>query len=80
MRIEILGMGCPKCKRLTAAAEEAVRTAGVEAEVVKVEDVNEITKYGVLMTPALVIDGEVRSAGKVLSPAQIVELIRAAQS
>lgn len=78
MRIEILGMGCPKCKKLTQAAEEAVKLAGVDAEVVKVEDMNEILKYKVMMTPALVVDGQVKSAGKVLSAQQIAEMLKEA--
>ncbi|RJP62087.1 MAG: thioredoxin family protein [Candidatus Auribacter fodinae] len=71
MKIEILGTGCPKCKKLYESAKEAVATSGIQAEVVKVEDIMKITEYGVMMTPALVIDGVVKSAGKVLSPEQI---------
>jgi small redox-active disulfide protein 2 len=67
MKIEILGMGCPKCKQLTANAEAAVKQAGVQAEVVKVTDIDKITDYGVMVTPALVVDGKVVSAGKILS-------------
>ncbi|MBC7288818.1 MAG: TM0996/MTH895 family glutaredoxin-like protein [Armatimonadetes bacterium] len=78
MRIEILGMGCPKCKKLVQAAEEAVKATGAEAEVVKVEDMDQILKYKVMMTPALVIDGEVKSTGKVLSAQQIAEMIKEA--
>jgi small redox-active disulfide protein 2 len=78
MRIEILGMGCAKCKKLAAAAEEAVRLAGVEAEVVKVENVADIARYGVMMTPALVVDGVVKSSGKVPTPAKIAEMLKAA--
>lgn len=76
MRIEILGMGCPKCKKLAEAAQEAVRMTGVEAEVVKVEDMDGILKYKVMMTPALVIDGQVKSTGKVLSAQQIAQMIK----
>ncbi|MCX7600291.1 MAG: thioredoxin family protein [Armatimonadetes bacterium] len=78
MRIEILGMGCAKCKKLAEAAQEAVRMTGVQAEVVKVENMDEILKHGVLMTPALVIDGQVKSTGKVLSAQQIAEMLKAA--
>lgn len=78
MRIEILGMGCPKCKKLAEAAQEAVRMTGVQAEIVKVEDMDQILKYKVMMTPALVIDGEVKSTGKVLSAQQIAEMLKAA--
>lgn len=65
MKIEILGMGCPKCKKTVANAEQAVRELGIDAEIVKVEKIDEIMKYGVMMTPALVVDGEVKCAGKI---------------
>lgn len=67
MKIQILGTGCPKCKQLMQHAEEAVKAAGIDARIEKVEQINEIMKFGVMMTPALVIDGEVKSVGKVLS-------------
>ena len=66
-RIQVLGTGCPKCKMLTANAEAAVKTLGVEATVEKVEKIADIMKFGVMTTPALVVDGQVKSAGKVLS-------------
>ena len=75
MKIEILGMGCAKCKQLMANAEKAVKEAGVQAEVVKVEDMNQIVGYGIMTTPALVIDGKVVSAGKVLSVEEIKKKI-----
>ena len=65
MKIEILGMGCPKCKMLYENTKKAVSEAGVQAEVLKVEDMDKITNYGVMMTPALVIDGKVKTAGKI---------------
>lgn len=71
MKIEILGMGCPKCKLLYENAKKAVEGKGIQAEIVKVEDMNKITEYGVMMTPALVIDGEVKSSGKALSIEEI---------
>jgi small redox-active disulfide protein 2 len=71
MKIQILGTGCPKCKQLEANAREAVTKMGVEAEIAKVTDIDEIMNMGVMMTPALVIDGEVRSVGKVLTVDQI---------
>ncbi len=71
MKIEILGMGCPKCKMLYENAKKAVQEKGVEAEVVKIEDMDKITDYGVMMTPALVIDGEVRSSGKIPTAEEI---------
>ncbi len=69
--IQVLGAGCPKCKTLTANAEAAVKELGVEASVEKVEKIAEIMKFGVMMTPALVVDGQVKSAGKVLSAEDI---------
>ena len=76
MRIQILGMGCPKCTQLTANAEQAVTEAGIDAAVEKVSDLQEIMKFGVMVTPALAIDGEVKSAGKLLSPKDIAGLLR----
>ena len=75
MKIEVLGMGCAKCKQLMANAEKAVKEAGIQAEVVKVEDMNQIVGYGIMTTPAIAIDGEVKSAGKVLSADEIKKLI-----
>jgi len=71
MKIEILGVGCPKCKQLTANAEAAAKELNIEAEIVKVTDIDKITDYGVMMTPGFVIDGVVVSAGKVLSKDEI---------
>ncbi len=72
MKIQILGTGCPKCKQLEANAREALVKKGVAAEIEKVTNIDDIMAMGVMMTPALVIDGEVRSVGKVLSPDQIM--------
>ena len=74
-RIQILGTGCPKCKRLTANAEGAVEELGLDASVEKVEKIVDIMKFGVMMTPALVVDGQVKSAGKVLSTEEIGKLL-----
>jgi small redox-active disulfide protein 2 len=76
MKIQVLGTGCAKCKQLTANAEKAVATLGVEATVEKVEDLREIMKFGVMTTPALVVDGKVRAAGKLLTPEAVAELLR----
>lgn len=65
MKIEILGTGCSKCKKTKEVIEKALKEIGVEAEVVKVEDFKTILNYGVMVTPAVVIDGEVKLAGKV---------------
>ena len=66
-RIQILGTGCPKCKLLFANAEAAIQSAGIEAQIEKVEKIVDIMKIGVMSTPALVVDGQVKSVGKVLS-------------
>jgi small redox-active disulfide protein 2 len=65
VKIEILGMGCANCNKLYQNALEAVKMSGKEVEVTKVEDIQKIMTYGVLSTPALVIDGVVKVAGKV---------------
>lgn len=66
-KIQILGSGCPKCKMLMANAEEAVKALGIEAQIEKVEKITDIIAFGVMTTPALVVDGTVKSAGKVLN-------------
>ena len=64
MQVKVLGTGCAKCKKLFAEAEKAIGDSGVQAELSKVESIDEILEYGVMMTPALVIDGQVVSVGK----------------
>ena len=73
--IQILGTGCAKCEKLKHNAEEAVTQSGVEATVEKITDINEITSFGVMMTPALAVDGEVKLVGKVPSPDEIAKLL-----
>jgi len=75
MKIEILGVGCPKCKQLIANVEAAVKELNIQAEISKVTDIDKITEYGVMMTPALAIDGTVVSAGKVLSNDEIKKFL-----
>jgi len=75
MKIEILGVGCPKCKQLTANAEAAVKELNIQAEISKVTDIDKITEYGVMMTPALVLDGKVFSSGKLLSKDEIKKML-----
>ena len=75
MKIEILGVGCPKCKKLYENAQGAVKDLRVEAEITKVEEIVKITEYGVLATPALVIDGEVKAAGRIPTSEEIRRLI-----
>jgi small redox-active disulfide protein 2 len=73
--IQILGTGCPKCEKLKHNAEEAVKLAGADARVEKITDIMKITSFGVMMTPAIAIDGQVKAVGKVLSPDEIRKLL-----
>ena len=75
MKIEVLGTGCPKCKKLFQNTKEAVKDLTIEAEIVKVEDIQEIINAGVMMTPAFAVDGEVKSSGKVLSVDEIKKIL-----
>lgn len=72
MDVKVLGTGCAKCKMLFAEAEKAVTASGLQASLGKVEKIEEIMKFGVMMTPALVIDGQVKCAGRVAKAAEIV--------
>jgi small redox-active disulfide protein 2 len=75
MKIQILGTGCPKCKQLTANAEEAAKEKGIDYEIEKVTDINEIMNFGVMMTPALAIDDEVKIVGKVSTVEEIKNIL-----
>lgn len=75
MVIKILGSGCRNCVKLTENTEDALKEAGIEAEVVKVTDFKDIMSYGVMSTPALVIDEQIVSFGKVLKPKEIVKIL-----
>ena len=75
MRIEILGTGCAKCRRQTKNVERAVEELGLDAEVVKVEDISEIMDRGVMMTPALAIDGELRASGRIVDVRELKEML-----
>jgi small redox-active disulfide protein 2 len=77
-KIQILGTGCKRCHDLTANAERAVRELGVEAEIEKVTEIQDIIKFQILMTPGLVIDGQVKAAGRVPSVEEIKQLLVAA--
>lgn len=79
MEIKILGMGCPKCQRLEEVAQEAAGELGVTATFTKVKDMDAIMAYEVLSTPALVIDEEVKSSGRIPPKAEIAEWIQAAR-
>ena len=80
MKIEILGTGCSKCSQLAANAEAAARELGMDFELEKVTNLSEIASYGVMVTPALTVNGEVKLVGKVPSQAQIKELLEAASA
>ena len=74
--IQILGPGCPKCQKLSEEAEKAAKELGLEYEIVKVKDLKEIMKYGVLTTPGLAVDGKVKAVGKVLEAQKIKEYLQ----
>ncbi|NLW84368.1 MAG: thioredoxin family protein [Phycisphaerae bacterium] len=74
-KIQILGTGCPKCKKLAENAEAAAKELGVECQIEKVTQINDIMAMGVMMTPALAIDGQVKIVGKVASPDEIKKLL-----
>jgi len=75
-KIQILGTGCPKCKKLAENAEAAAKQLGVEYEIEKVTDINDIMKFGVMITPAIAVDGNVKVAGKVASVEQLKEILK----
>ena len=74
-KLQILGTGCPKCNKLAQNAEEAARALGIEYEIEKVKDLNEIMKFGVMLTPALAVDGDVKVSGKVPGVDEIKEML-----
>ena len=74
-KIQILGTGCPKCRKLTENAEAAAKELGIEYELQKVTEINEIIKFGVMITPALAVDGEVKVVGKVADVSNIKEML-----
>ncbi len=75
MKIEVLGTGCSKCKTLYENAKKAVEESGEHAEIIKVEEIPKIMAYGVMSTPALVVDGHVKFSGKVASVAEIMGIL-----
>jgi len=78
MMIKVLGTGCAKCKKLYAEAEKAIAAAGVVATIEKVEKIDDIMKYGVMMTPALVVNEEVKASGRIPSTSEIVSWLTTA--
>ena len=76
MKVQILGTGCPKCMLLEQHAREAIAELGIQVEVEKVTDIDAIMEMGVMMTPALAIDGDVKSVGKVLTKDRVVSYLK----
>jgi small redox-active disulfide protein 2 len=74
-KLQVLGTGCPKCKKLTENTEAAAKALGIEYVLEKVTDINEIMRFGVMMTPALAVDGVVKVVGKVSSPEEIKRML-----
>lgn len=75
-KLQILGRGCAKCNALAVNTEAAAKALGLEYELVKVTDINQIMDFGVMLTPALAVDGVVKSSGKVLSPDEVKKLLQ----
>ena len=78
MKIEVLGTGCAKCRRLEENVRKAVKEAGVQAEIVKVQDLDQILSKGVMMTPALLIDGRIMAVGRVPGVDEMVRMLTGA--
>ena len=75
MKIQILGTGCPKCKKLAETAETAAQELGLEYEIEKITEINEVMKFGVMMTPGLAVDGDVKVAGKVPTVDEVKKML-----
>jgi small redox-active disulfide protein 2 len=78
MKIQILGTGCPKCKKMAELAETAAKELGLEVEIEKVTDIMKILDFGVMSTPGLAVDGKVLASGNVPSPEQVKRLLQQA--
>lgn len=76
MKIEIFGTGCAKCKSMAKNVEKALQETGIQAEVVKIDSIQEIMDRGIMMTPALAIDGEMKSVGKALRADEVKRLLK----
>jgi small redox-active disulfide protein 2 len=75
MKLQILGTGCPKCAKLAENAKVAIEAMGLDCDIEKITDINEIMSFGVMLTPALAVDGQVKVVGKVPSPDEIQQLL-----
>lgn len=80
MIVKVLGVGCGSCKKLEQNVDEAVKALGIDAEVQKIEDIQEISSYGIMSVPALMVDDNILSAGKVLSVNEVKELLEGRKS
>jgi len=76
MKIQILGIGCPKCKQTEANAREAIKNLSLDAEIEKITDVNKITNFGIMATPGLAVDGDVKFSGKIPTVSEIEEALK----
>lgn len=76
MEIKILGTGCPKCTQLYENAQKAIESSGVDAQITKISNLNDIMSYGVMITPAIVIDDQVKSSGKLCTPEEIINFLK----
>lgn len=76
MEIKVLGPGCPKCKKLAESTQKAVEEMGIQAEVIKVEDINEILKYDIISTPGIVVNGKVIHSGRIALKKEIIKLLQ----
>ncbi|MBP9002875.1 MAG: TM0996/MTH895 family glutaredoxin-like protein [Candidatus Hydrogenedentes bacterium] len=76
MKIQILGTGCPKCQKLAETAKAAAEELGLTYELEKITDLNEIMKFGVMMTPGLAVDGQVKSVGKVPTVEEVKKMLQ----
>ena len=75
-KVQILGSGCPKCRKLAETAEAAAQALGIEYQLEKVTEINEIMGFGVMITPALVVDGDVKVSGKVPSVEEVKSMLQ----
>lgn len=74
-KLQILGTGCPKCKKLAELTEEVAKASGIDFELVKVTDITEIMQFGVMMTPALAVDGQIKVSGRIPKPDELKKMI-----
>jgi small redox-active disulfide protein 2 len=77
MKVQILGTGCPKCKALALNAERALQDLGITAEIEKIEKIADIVRMGVMMTPGLAVDGQLKASGHVLSVQEVKDILTA---